>query len=362
MSFSLSEAYAISLHDLLIQRQFASNDEQGGLHVPCLLGPTGIGKSRVSLDLAKELKLPAVVINCGECVDTTDVSGMLVPALTKQKKIGDQVLTALGWGLNPDLMRACEEGVLLIADDVDKAPEAVQGALLGLIGTRSVRGARLHHDTLILCAGNRQEDDAMAHMLSESLRGRLTIVEIKPTLRDFTNWASSGDVIAPEIVGFLQYKPEYLHMHHATAPRFPTPRGWEEASWDIKLLKGKPLLPKRANETLRLVVELRCGAPVAADFWAWHEHVRGVDVDGVLTGRAAVDAKDPLALYATIYAVATYLNDKGLKKSHIGFPAFVSALGSEHSTALLLQLGSTPRNQTQALFPDTAAKFMSGVL
>ena len=88
------------------------------------------------------------------------------------------------------------------------------------------RDQRVHPHTLMMCAGNRTDDDMYANQISESLRTRATIIEMKPDVVSFSEYATKTGKIHPMVIGFLQYKPEYLHRWIDGASRFPTPRGW----------------------------------------------------------------------------------------------------------------------------------------
>lgn len=365
-AYTFPQALAIVRRELDTQSALATVEGiMTGMHVPFLLGTQGIGKTRIARDEAARRKLDCLIINCGELSDTTELAGMLIPAMTRS--VGR--IPVLTYGLQDLAARACAEGVLLLLDDVDKAPPQLQGAMLSIIGSRHFRSYPLHPSTLLMCAGNQVDDDMYANDISESLRTRVTIVEMIPDVKAFCEWGAETEVIHPAILGFLQWKPLLLHQKKTGVARFPTPRGWEEASFDLYRNDNphEDILGNGTKNAWKILVELRCGGEVANDFWAWHEVVKNVDVAGILsTGKSASAAPATsedavMTQYAEVFAVVSTLNLKGVKKAHYGLSTFVDHLSPEMRVAMTIQLNKPAQRDIRDLHPTVASLLMRDI-
>ncbi len=358
--FTYTEAKTLVKMELDSQRMLADEgSELSGLHVPMLLGVQGIGKSRIARDMSEEFKLPLGTINCGEMSDTTEMSGMLIPSAITH--VGN--VPVLAWGMNQLVARACYEPMLLCFDDLDKASTQIQGALLGVVGTRHFRTYALHPQTLLMAAGNRLEDDMYANDISESLRSRMTILEMHADLATWSAWGRESGTIHPAILGFLQWKPTLLHAKKTGVARFPTPRGWEEASFDLSR-HNDPYANILGTKmpAWKVLIELRCGVETASDFWAWYEIVRNVDVPELLQTGKISGTTDKMAAYAACFALSAHLEMHGVKKSYFGLQTFVDNLSPDMRIAFVVQLTAKTRKALREAHPTVASVLMSDIV
>ncbi len=360
MSYSVQDARTLAHHNVMMQYEKSQESVDHGeiLSIPCLMGPVGIGKTSIARALAAELRLPLLTINCGESSDSTDVAGCLDPWAMPP----EPTKRFMRFALEERLFRACHEKVFLFFDDIDKAPGLTLGALIGLFGTRRVRTYELHPDTILFAAGNRVGDDQLSNQLSESLRTRMTIIPMQATLKDFAAYAEDNPgKVHSAVLGFLHYKPEYLHKHSEDQIRFPNPRGWVEASYDMKKFGPKDRLVKTAT-AWETIVAMKCGEPVASDFRAWHEIVSKIDVDkllktGVLDHTLGADDLSMLQ-YAAIYAVVQELDRSGVKPAHQGLQPFVEGLSAELCVAMVTQLTKKVRDGIKTHHKDVGDLLM----
>lgn len=372
--------------NLIIQSLLADAGEREVLNVPCILGPTGAGKTAMAEMEASEFTLPLRAINNGENSDPTDVSGVPVPTMIRKLMLegtdGEKKEAAahyMEWVLNRYAAEACETPVFLFFDDLDKAPPPVQGALLGILGNRQFRDKKIHKHTLIMCAGNRVEDDMYANQISESLRTRATIIEMRPDVVSFCEYGTTSGKIHPIVMGFLQYKPDYLHKWMDGVTRFPTPRGWREASVHMNEFPDpfEDLFGSGTKDNWRQIVAEKCGAPVSKDFWGWFKIIRQIDVKELLeTGKInkimlVDDEKKPvdkrMAQFAAIFAIASELNTKGVKKTHVGLDYIFDSsnkdgIEKEMRIALAVQLSRPARTEIGKLFPKAANELLSQIV
>jgi hypothetical protein len=380
------QAHLRARRNLIIQSTLADQGAREVLNVPCILGPTGSGKTSMAEVEAEEFGLPLLAINNGENSDPTDVSGVPVPSMIRtlmlegtdgEKKAAEAEY--MQWVLNRYAAMACQTGVFLFFDDIDKAPPPVQGALLGILGNRMFRDQRVHPHTLMMCAGNRTDDDMYANQISESLRTRATIIEMKPDVVSFSEYATKTGKIHPMVIGFLQYKPEYLHRWIDGASRFPTPRGWREVSVHFNEFPDpfEDVFGNGAKDNWRQTVAEKAGTPVSRDFWAWFKIIRQINVDDLLkTGKINqlmlvdddkknVDRR--MSQFAAIFAIAQELNNNGVKKAYAGLDSIFDknnpdGIEKEMRIALTVQLSRSVRTEIGKMFPKAANEMLEMIV
>jgi hypothetical protein len=385
-ALSYNQAQVRVRRNLIIQSLLADTGEREVLNVPCVLGPTGAGKTAMAEMEAETFTLPLRAINNGENSDPTDVSGVPVPTMIRKLMIegtDGEKREAQGaymeWVLNRYAAEACETPVFLFFDDLDKAPPPVQGALLGILGNRSFRDRKIHKHTLIMCAGNRIEDDMYANQISESLRTRATIIEMQPDVVSFCEYGTATGKIHEIVMGFLQYKPEYLHKWLDGVSRFPTPRGWREVSVHMKEFPDpfEDVFGNGMKNNWQQIISEKCGGPVSKDFWGWFKIIRQINVKELLeTGKInkvmlVDDEKKPvdkrMAQFAAIFAIASELNTRGVKKTYTGLDYIFDSnnkdgIEKEMRIALSVQLSRPVRADIGKMFPKAANELMSQIV
>lgn len=372
MGYNYRETKALVQAELVEQREKAQNVARGRLHgevlnIPIIMGPVGCGKTSVVVELAADLGLDVLGVNCGENGDPSDVAGMAVPWALERK--GDKALY-MQHILNKTLYTACEKPVMLFFDDVDKMPGIVEGALIGIFGKREARDRTLHPETLLVAAGNRVQDDRLAHGLSESLRTRATTIELAATLQDFADYAHANPTkVHPSVLGYLNYKKEHLHKQQDDVIRFPTQRGWVEASSQMFKRNAYDPYPGPKHHAWKTIIDLKCGDHVGSDFWAWYTIVDRVNVDKILT-TGEIDVRDVtdkereggMFQYAATFAISQRLNTKKVVSSYTGLSSFVSSLDAEFRVSLLMQLNQSARDGIKMHFPHVGSMLLQDLI
>lgn len=354
MNYTYLQLMGLLERELQLQLKLAATTNTG-LHVPLILGPVGIGKTRLIHDVGESLgfeRHQRLVLSGGDVSDSTEIAGMLVPSRTKV--VGD--VPVLSWGMSDVIAEICERPCMLIIDDVDKAPDAIQGALLGLVSTRTIRGYPVHCETVMVAAGNRPEDDVLSRSLSESLLTRLTPMELRVDLPSWVLWARTSGVVPEELIGFISSYPNLLHgKTGARSARFPTPRGWEEVALDMREYPDpfEDVLGDGTNNNWKTIVSLRCGEEVSNTFWAWFTQLRNIDVARILKiGDGVADAG--IQKYVACYAIVQELIRHPLRKkgSAPGLVKFIEGLTPEMRTALLVQCPVPVQKNLGDMQPD----------
>lgn len=155
-------------------------------------------------------------------------------------------------------------GVIFL-DELDKADQEVQNALLELLLDRRLGEYVVPDDVYIVAAANRMIDRAGSNRLNNALKSRAIHLHLVPSLEDWLAWAATHD-IHPLVAGYVELKGAgVLHQFDPTdteADSFPCPRTWETLSDGLKL-----------NHSEKLLYHLIAGSiganPTAADFAAF---------------------------------------------------------------------------------------------
>lgn len=346
----------------------------GYLSVPCLMGGVGIGKTEMAAELVAAVgeeigdSLLFEAIATGEASDPTDTAGIpwVLPVEPEHAESEKEFKTL--WVLNRAAFQACKVPTGLLFDDIDKATPLVVNSLLNVFVHRRFKDFKLHPNSVMLCAGNRSIDDKSANELSESIRTRITIIEVEASLQDFVEYGKREDkngnpLIHPMLLGFLNYKPEALHQHQENVYRFPTPRGYRETSLHMSMFPD--------ISTWKRLLERKLGTPTANDFWSWHTILSKIDVDyilenGTLKGTPS-DPKVPaevakkMAEFAAVFAVTDRLNKK-ISPNHKGLEKFCTDLAPELRVAFLLQLQEKVKTEFRRHYTKAAGLIMGTII
>lgn len=188
---------------------------------PVLLrGQHGIGKSQAVHQLGKLLGLPLVERRAAQMTEG-DMIGL--------PDAHEKTVTRF---LPPDwLKRACDEGVLLFFDEVDRAQPEVRMGIFQILDSREFYGNKLHPDTLVFAAINGGTRGAVGNQylvntFCPAEMSRWTVFDIEPTIDEFMAWAK--DKFDPFVWNFLNENK--AHIEHSGAfestKKYPDRRSW----------------------------------------------------------------------------------------------------------------------------------------
>jgi hypothetical protein len=151
---------------------------------PCLVGPTGAGKTSRVLRLAEARKLPVVRLLLGTMLPE-DVLGL--PRVIRG---------ATRWAKPDWAEQACRQPVLLFLDELDKARTETYGAVLTLLAERLVRDQPLHPETVVIAAMQPVDPDAwLSDETGRALSARLLFVPVA------YDWDWLGDKLGVNLAG-----------------------------------------------------------------------------------------------------------------------------------------------------------------
>ena len=192
--------------------------------LPVLLrGRHGIGKSQVVYQIAEERGLPVVERRASQMTEG-DLLGL--PDTADTAINGRKATT---WNAPDWLVTACEQGVLLFLDEVDRATMEVRQGLFELTDSRKLNGWHLHENTLIVAAVNGGEHGAQYQVgeMDPAELDRWTVFDVEPTTEDWLKWANGR---VPSIVwDFINHNRKHLEHEGDFEPNkvYPSRRSWD---------------------------------------------------------------------------------------------------------------------------------------
>lgn len=233
-----------------------------------LWGAPGIGKSSLVRQFADSLGL--------ECVT------MLGTQLAPEDLIGVPELINGRSRFAPPESIAREEPYCLFLDELNASSPEVQKAFYSLILDRRIGTYELPEGSVVIGAGNRATDNALARPMASALINRLVHVHLRASVDDWLKWAAGND-IHPWIVDYLVQRPDHLwSAPPKTEEPFSSPRAWHMLS-DVMKSYGEGI----EDETLATLAFGTLTVQHASAFRAYVKTVRhAYDLEAVLKGEA----------------------------------------------------------------------------
>lgn len=199
--------------------------------IPYIAGAPGIGKSDIVAQVAKDFGLKLLDVRLSQMLPE-DLTGL--PSL--DPKTGKAEYNPFStFPMAGDPVPAGFNGWLIFLDEMSSASEEVFAAIYSLLLGHRVGGKPVHPKALIVAAGNRSSDSAIARELPDTLVTRMLPVTMTVSSRDWIMWATDPTTKSHEgVVDFIKKYPDLLNTTVDSSKRdeletFPTPRGWGKA-------------------------------------------------------------------------------------------------------------------------------------
>ena len=199
--------------------------------IPYIAGAPGIGKSDIVAQVADDFGLMLLDIRLSQMLPE-DLTGL--PSLNaKTGKAEYNPFTT--FPMDGDKIPDGYNGWLIFLDEMSSASEEVFAAIYSLLLGHRVGGKLVHPKALIVAAGNRSSDSAIARELPDTLVTRMLPVTMMVSSRDWLMWATDPTTKSHEgVVDFIKKYPDLLNTTVDASKRdeletFPTPRGWGKA-------------------------------------------------------------------------------------------------------------------------------------
>ena len=203
-------------------------------------GAPGVGKTDGVSQVALRRGMQTMV-QCPAQLDAVDTRGL--PTVR-----GDETI----W-TRPEILPADGEGILFL-DDLNTGLPAILNGLLQLVRNRMLGKYKLGDGWRIVGACNRTTDKGHVQRMSSALSNRFLHIDWDPDVADLCKHAAMNDW-APEVIAFLQWRPELIHIFTwAAAERtrtgampeldltrgFESSRAWESMSDHVKARGSLP--------------------------------------------------------------------------------------------------------------------------
>ncbi|GAA2679054.1 ATP-binding protein [Nonomuraea recticatena] len=236
-----------------------------------LWGAPGIGKSSLVRQFADSLGL--------ECVT------LLGTQLAPEDLIGVPELVGGRSRFAPPESIARDEPYCLFLDELNASAPEVQKAFYSLILDRRIGSYELPEGSVVIGAGNRAGDNALARPMASALVNRLVHVHLRVSADDWLKWAAANGV-HPWIVDYLIQRPDHLwSAPPKTEEPFSSPRAWHMLS-DVMYSFG----PSESldDDTLAVLAFGTLTTSHASAFRAYVKTVRhAYDLDAVIKGEVS---------------------------------------------------------------------------
>lgn len=192
-----------------------------------LAGPPAIGKSQVVAQVAEDANAKMIDLRLSQIL-SEDMTGLP----EKNEKTGkSQYIPFDMFPLEGDEVPEDYNGWFLFLDELSSATEEVLSAAYSLILDRMVGGRKLHPKCLVVAAGNRSSDSAIARELPDTLITRMLPVEMTVSNKDWIQWAENYQYKNQSVIDFIQKHPTHLYApakDRDELETYATPRGWEK--------------------------------------------------------------------------------------------------------------------------------------
>ena len=250
------------------------------IHKPVLLrGRHGIGKSELVYQYAAMNTMPVVERRASQMTEG-DLMGL--PSIEGN---------STKWNAPDWLKAACDNGVVLFLDEVDRATVEVRQGIFELTDSRKLNGWNLHADTLIFAAvnGGTHGSQYQVGEMDPAELDRWTVFDVEPTIEDWLDHAKGK--VNGVVWDFVNQNRAHLEHKGEFEPNkvYPSRRSWfrfNECLSTGKLVEGTP---DEFKGNLPAVYELATafvGFEAAVAFRDFAEkYERQVTIEDILEGR-----------------------------------------------------------------------------
>ncbi|MEV3860879.1 MoxR family ATPase [Streptomyces sp. NPDC050095] len=301
-----------------------------------LWGAPGIGKSSLVRAFADSLGLECVSL-LGTQLAPEDLIG--VPQIRDGRSV-----------FCPPEAIARDEPYCLFLDELNAATPDVQKAFYSLILDRRIGNYELPEGSIVIGAGNRATDNALARPIASALVNRLAHVHLTASASDWLGWAAGAD-IHPWIQDHLTDRRDHLWSKPPkTEEPFSTPRSWHMLS-DALHSFG----PALDEDTLKVLAHGMLTPAHAVAFCGYVKIVRSrFGLDAILKGDARwphrVEDRDLLYYLADSFR-GRLAKDLPASKDHASPSVRQTAYRAK---SLLVQLAEISVEVAQTVIADDA--------
>lgn len=254
-------------------------------------GPPGIGKSALVETYAQQVGLHCVSL-LGSQLAPEDLIG--VPQIVDGKS-----------RFCPPTMIARDDPYVLFLDELNACTPEVQKAFYSLIHDRRIGEYHMPPGSVVVGAGNRKQDRALARPIASALVNRLIHVELKVSTDEWLQWGRENH-LHESVLNYVSTRPDHLLAPQAQddAP-FSTPRSWHMLS-DALRNTGERLNPQRIQVLAAGCLSGKHAAAFAAFARNWLDPY---SAEEILSGERSIPYDRPEDATFMLASVRAYLNE-----------------------------------------------------
>jgi hypothetical protein len=180
----------------------------------CIWGSPGIGKSQIVAQVAKSLGFQLEDVRA-VTLDPVDLRGL------------PYVLDGISRWAIPHFLPQSGRWIVFL-DEVNRAPQLVQNACLGLIQERRIGEYRVPDEVRFIAACN--PNSTGTHRLNDAMTDRWEHLDMQADLQESLDWMLLNGV-HDLVRAFLKWQGGVsLSEHDSSARSFPSPRSWVKVS------------------------------------------------------------------------------------------------------------------------------------
>jgi MoxR-like ATPase len=260
------------------------------------------------------------------------------------------------WYRPEDLPDDPARPAILFLDELTAAAPALQPTVYGLLQERRVGRHRLPDSVLLVAAGNRIEDGAIAYEMGTALSDRLVHVIVQASAEDWLKNYAVPAGIHPAVAAFIRTRPDLLETTEESLRRgqtiAATPRSWTRVS---RIMEA---VPDRATRAVMIAGTV--GEAAAAEFALLADEIAAtVQIDEMLAAprgkRADLYPASLHGLTALIYGLAGRADPATLPAA-IEILADLASFGFELLIARALENGWEEAFAASEAYADYAAE------
>ena len=205
-------------------------------------------------------------------------------------------------------MRATRNTIWLL-DDFSQASREVQASFMALLLARELNGKKLPDCVSFVATANRREDRSGAAGILEAVKGRFTtIIEVRPDVDGFTDWAAENDIHETVIAAInSRLVPLFDHAPSPDLVNQANPRTWEAVSDLLHMGLEK--------EDLKVAIPGAVGPLHGPEFLAYMSNCELMpNVDAILSDPDSHNIADetPSVMFALVTSMARKSNRQNL--------------------------------------------------
>lgn len=272
---------------------------------PMLSGAPGLGKSSIVKKIAEEFNMELLDVRLSTC-DSTDLNGL------PNFKDGKATFTPFDIFPTEDTpLPLNKTAFLLFLDEFNSASRSVAVAAYKLVLDRMVGQHKLHPLCFIVCAGNREEDNAIVNDLGTAMQSRLVHINVETDNEVWLKNVALTEDYDPRVIAYLQNYPGDLMNFNPehTEQTFSCPRTW---SYVNQLIKGK----EKLNNIDEALITGCLGMSVGSKFYTYTEIFTDIPtINDIINDPVNTKLpKDINKKWAVICMVMTQVNKDNLNK------------------------------------------------